>query len=154
MSLAHLVREVDVQPSHPGSSSHRHGSGFLLFRKKQTHATKQHLSSTLLITYMLPNTWQSLISAWLGSACIRGDGHARMRQVTKHSLCQPPGCNTYYKKKLACSLEPTLCSFLPIPCVHGLAHLVACRLPNQSRQLQRHRVWLPVWAEKLEQREH
>jgi hypothetical protein len=34
VSLAHLAREVDVQPSHPGSSPHRHEFGFL-FSKKQ-----------------------------------------------------------------------------------------------------------------------
>jgi hypothetical protein len=29
VSLAHLAREVDVQPSHPGSSPHRREFGFL-----------------------------------------------------------------------------------------------------------------------------
>jgi hypothetical protein len=32
-SLAHLVREVDVQPSHPGLSLHGHRFGFLFFKK-------------------------------------------------------------------------------------------------------------------------
>jgi hypothetical protein len=34
VSLAHLVREVDVQPSHPGSSLHRCEFGFLFSKKK------------------------------------------------------------------------------------------------------------------------
>jgi hypothetical protein len=34
VSLAHLAREVDVQPSHPGSSPHRREFGFL-FSKNQ-----------------------------------------------------------------------------------------------------------------------
>jgi hypothetical protein len=34
VSLAHLVREVDVQPSHPGSSPHGCRFGFLLFKNK------------------------------------------------------------------------------------------------------------------------
>jgi hypothetical protein len=35
IGLAHLVREVDVRPSHPGSSPHRRESGFLLFKNKK-----------------------------------------------------------------------------------------------------------------------
>jgi hypothetical protein len=34
VSLTHLVREVDVQPSHPGSNPHGRRSGFLLFKNK------------------------------------------------------------------------------------------------------------------------
>jgi hypothetical protein len=34
-SLAHLVREVDVQPSHPGSSLHGREFGFLFSKKKK-----------------------------------------------------------------------------------------------------------------------
>jgi hypothetical protein len=34
VSLAHLAREVDLQPSHPGSSPHRREFGFL-FSKNQ-----------------------------------------------------------------------------------------------------------------------
>jgi hypothetical protein len=34
VSLAHLVRQVDVQSSHPGSNLHGHRIGFLLFKKK------------------------------------------------------------------------------------------------------------------------
>jgi hypothetical protein len=33
VSLAHMVRKVDVQPSHPGSSPHGRGFGFLLLKK-------------------------------------------------------------------------------------------------------------------------
>jgi hypothetical protein len=33
VSLAHLAREVDVQPSHPDSSPHRREFGFLFFFK-------------------------------------------------------------------------------------------------------------------------
>jgi hypothetical protein len=36
VSLAHLVREVDVQPSHPGSSLHRCEFGFLFFKKTKS----------------------------------------------------------------------------------------------------------------------
>jgi hypothetical protein len=34
VSLAHLAREVDVQPSHPDSSPHRREFGILFFFKK------------------------------------------------------------------------------------------------------------------------
>jgi hypothetical protein len=34
VSLAHLVSEVDVQPSHPGSSPHGRKFGFLLLKKQ------------------------------------------------------------------------------------------------------------------------
>jgi hypothetical protein len=35
VSIAHLVREVDVQPSHPGSSLHGCEFGFLFSKKKK-----------------------------------------------------------------------------------------------------------------------
>jgi hypothetical protein len=34
VSLAHLAREVDVQPCHPGSSPHRREFGFLFSKNK------------------------------------------------------------------------------------------------------------------------
>jgi hypothetical protein len=36
VSLAHLAREVDVQPSHPGSSPHRRELGFLFSKKPKS----------------------------------------------------------------------------------------------------------------------
>jgi hypothetical protein len=56
VSLAHLVREVDVQPSHPGSSPHRREFGFL-FSKKQNRCRgfpyRISFQKKRLATYMM-----------------------------------------------------------------------------------------------------
>ena len=48
MRVAHLVREADGESSHPGSSTHGRGFGFLLFRKTKT------ISTTCFIINLLP----------------------------------------------------------------------------------------------------
>jgi hypothetical protein len=44
VSLAHLVREVDVQPSHPGSSLQRHEFGFLFQKTKRCRGFPYRIS--------------------------------------------------------------------------------------------------------------
>jgi hypothetical protein len=72
VSLAHLVREVDVQPNHPGSSLQRREFGFL-FKKKRCRGFPYRISFQKKKTLCLTN--RKIISCrlflWLptGSVC-------------------------------------------------------------------------------------
>jgi hypothetical protein len=53
VSLAHLVQEVDVQPSHLGSSPHRREFGFLFPKKKRCRGFPYRISFQKTLDWFL-----------------------------------------------------------------------------------------------------
>jgi hypothetical protein len=57
VSLAHLAREVDVKPSHPGSSPHRDEFGFLFSKNKIAVGASPTAFPFKKILYKNPNDY-------------------------------------------------------------------------------------------------